>query len=135
MAHISVLLQPSIDGLAFKKGDIFLDGTINGGGHSTEVARRFGKDVKIIGIDADHDALTKARVALEAQHADFVLEEENFRNLDKVLLKLEIPHVSKILLDLGLSSNQFEESGRGFTFQKDEPLKMTFKKNPTENDV
>ncbi|MDD4988803.1 MAG: 16S rRNA (cytosine(1402)-N(4))-methyltransferase RsmH [Candidatus Pacebacteria bacterium] len=135
MTHTSVLLQESIDGLQITNGDIFLDCTINGGGHSEEVAKRFGQKVQIIGIDMDESALKRAEVRLTAQNALYLLAQDNFRNLDRVLEKNGIAKVNKILYDLGLSSNQFEDSGRGFSFQKDEPLLMTFKEKPTENDL
>jgi 16S rRNA (cytosine1402-N4)-methyltransferase len=124
--HQSVLLNEIIDGLKFQKGDIFLDGTLGGGGHSAEVARRFGDDVKIIGIDLDEDAILRAEKVLAPLTKNFVLRVESFRNLDKVLDEIGERRVSKILFDLGLSSNQLELSKRGFSFQRDEPLLMTF---------
>ncbi|MDD5050430.1 MAG: 16S rRNA (cytosine(1402)-N(4))-methyltransferase RsmH [Candidatus Pacebacteria bacterium] len=135
MTHTSVLLQESIDGLAITVGDVFLDCTINGGGHSEEVAKRFGQAVQIIGIDMDESALQRAEKRLLVQKAKFLLAQDNFRNADKVLEKFGIQQANKILYDLGLSSNQFEDSGRGFSFQKDEPLLMTFKEKPTESDL
>ncbi|MDD5068027.1 MAG: 16S rRNA (cytosine(1402)-N(4))-methyltransferase RsmH [Candidatus Pacebacteria bacterium] len=135
MIHTSVLLQESIDGLAITNGDVFLDCTINGGGHSEEVAKRFGQAVQIIGIDMDESALQRAEKRLLVQKAKFLLAQDNFRNVNKVLEKFGIQRANKILYDLGLSSNQFEDSGRGFSFQKDEPLLMTFKEKPTETDL
>ncbi|MFA6338922.1 MAG: 16S rRNA (cytosine(1402)-N(4))-methyltransferase RsmH [Candidatus Paceibacterota bacterium] len=135
MQHITVLLNEVIEGLELNEGDIFLDCTINGGGHSSKVAREFGSGIKIIGIDQDHNALLKAKELLESLDADFVLKEENFRNVDKVLDELKIDTVDKVVFDLGLSSNQLEESKRGFSFQKDEPLLMTFKTDPGESDI
>ncbi|MEO8637791.1 MAG: 16S rRNA (cytosine(1402)-N(4))-methyltransferase RsmH [Candidatus Taylorbacteria bacterium] len=133
--HKSVLLQEAIDGLDFHKGDIFVDATINGGGHSLEVARRFGKEVKIVGIDLDRNALANAEKALQDSGADYALHESSFKNIVEALNKETIAEVGKILFDLGLSSNQFENSGRGFSFQKDEPLLMTFKEKPDERDL
>lgn len=133
--HTSVLLQESIDGLDLHPGEIYVDGTLGSAGHSEEVARRFGSTVRIIGLDMDHDAILRATKRLSKLDANVEFVQVNFRNLDQVLTQLEIPKVNKILLDLGLSSNQFEESGRGFTFKNDEPLTMTFKKNPGEEDI
>ena len=135
MAHTTVLLQESIDGLDIHEGDVFVDCTINGGGHSEEVAKRFGKKVKIVGIDMDANALLKAKDRLTKQNADFVLSQNNFRNIDKVLQEAGLKQAYRILYDLGLSSNQFDESGRGFSFQKDESLLMTFKANPEKDDL
>ncbi len=137
MAHTSVLLQESIDGLSLSKGAVVLDATINGGGHSAEIARRHGSSVKIVGLDADKGALERADLALKEAGADFVLMNENFRHLDKALASAGLSEISAALFDLGLSSNQIdgEQAGRGFTFQKDEPLIMTFAADPKEDDL
>ena len=135
MIHKTVLLQESIDGLEIKNGDIFVDGTLGGGGHFEEVAKRFGDGVVMIGIDLDPDAIIRTKERLSSYNLKVHYVQESFRNMDTVLDNLEIPKVDRILLDIGLSSNQFEESGRGFSFQKDEPLLMSFKKNPTEEDL
>ncbi|MDP3763239.1 MAG: 16S rRNA (cytosine(1402)-N(4))-methyltransferase RsmH [bacterium] len=106
--HKPVLLKESIDALDLKPSAVFVDATYGGGGHSREVRKQF-PTVKVIGIDQDPkvDAITA-----------------NFRNLDKVLEELDISSVDAILFDLGISSDQLEESGRGFSFLKDEPLDM-----------
>lgn len=135
MTHITVLLQQTIDGLDIEIGDIIVDGTLGGGGHSEEIARRHGDSVRIIGIDKDEPAIERSRVRLMRYKTPFSLHNDSFRNIDRVMEKEGLSEVHKILLDLGLSSNQFEESGRGFTFQKDEPLLMTFKENLTEEDL
>ncbi|OHA15801.1 MAG: 16S rRNA (cytosine(1402)-N(4))-methyltransferase [Candidatus Taylorbacteria bacterium RIFCSPLOWO2_12_FULL_43_20] len=124
--HKTVLLNESIDGLRLKVGEVFLDATINGGGHSAEVARRFAGSVKIIGIDLDGDALERAGKRLEAGGADFMLKRANFRDIRTVVGEIGSAP-DKILFDLGWSSDQME-SGRGFSFQKDEPLRMTYSK-------
>ena len=133
--HISVLLHESIDGLDLHPGDIFVDGTLGGGGHSEEVCKRFGGSVVMIGIDLDPDALSRATSRLVSQNCNITTVEGSFRNLDTILDSINVKMVDKILLDIGLSSNQFEDSGRGFSFQKDEPLVMSFKKDVTENDL
>lgn len=133
--HTSVLLQTSIDSLDLQPGDIFVDGTLGSGGHTEEVLKRYGKTVRIIGIDQDEEALKRAETRFSTYDSNFTLVNNNFRNLDSVLDELQVPQVNKILLDIGLSSNQFEESERGFSFQKDEPLLMTFKKNLGEGDL
>ncbi len=131
MVHTTVLLHESIDGLNLTgKEAVVVDATINGGGHSEEIAKRYGDKVTIIGIDMDADALERAKARLDAVGAKYQLAQSNFRNLDTVLRNRSVDAIDGILFDLGLSSNQFEDSGRGFTFQKDEPLLMTFKKNP-----
>lgn len=129
MAHQSVLLKETIDGLDIKSGEVFLDGTFNDGGHSIEVCRALGNAVRIIGIDLDSDALAKARTRFLKESCRIALHEENFRNLDLVLEKEGLEKVDAILFDLGFSSVQIEESGRGFSFLRDEPLLMTLSKS------
>ncbi len=133
--HKTVLLHEVIDGLNIKAGDVYVDGTLGSGGHAEEVAKLFGDQVQIIGIDMDEKALERSKTRLEkvGTKAEFV--QGNFRNIDTVLDALKITKVNEILLDLGLSSNQLEESGRGFSFQKDEPLTMTFKETPKSDEV
>jgi 16S rRNA (cytosine1402-N4)-methyltransferase len=133
--HKSVLLKETIGGLDIKPGDVVVDATLGGGGHSAEICSLYGNKVKIIGLDADAGAIAKAQERLGGMDCDFKAVLSNFRDLEKVLQNLEISAVDKILADLGLSTFQLEEFGRGFSFQKDEPLLMTFKSNPEEEDI
>ncbi len=132
MTHETVLLKETVDGLNLKKGDIVFDGTLGGGGHSAYVAEKFGQGVKIIAVDRDSEAVQRAEIRLKDLKANYSLILSDYRNVDKVLADQKIANVQGIILDLGLSSNQLDESGRGFSFQKDEPLFMTFA-TPTEN--
>ncbi|MDO8729169.1 MAG: 16S rRNA (cytosine(1402)-N(4))-methyltransferase RsmH [bacterium] len=102
--HKPVLLHESIEALDLKPNSIFFDGTFGGGGHSNEVRKQFPM-VKIIAIDQDPE--------VDAIHT-------NFRNLDKIVTQ----KVDAILFDLGISTLQLENSGRGFSFLKNEPLDM-----------
>lgn len=133
--HKSVLLNEVIEGLHIQPNDIFFDGTINGGGHSKAVYELLGAEGMIIGTDLDGSAIEKSKAVLTGGKAKVFLKQASFRNLDEVLSEAKVSGVDKILFDLGLSSNQFEESGRGFTFQKDEPLLMTFKNNLEPSDL
>ncbi|MEK9184793.1 MAG: 16S rRNA (cytosine(1402)-N(4))-methyltransferase RsmH [Patescibacteria group bacterium] len=135
MIHKTVLLNEVINGLAINPRDVIVDGTLGGGGHSEAIAKIFGSGMRIIGLDLDQDALYRARMRLDALTTNTSFYNTSFRNLDEVLDDLHIPKVHKIIFDLGLSSNQFEESGRGFSFQKDEPLLMTFKKELKPDDL
>lgn len=135
MIHKTVLLHEAIDGLDIKNGNIFVDGTLGGGGHFEEVAKRFGDTVVMIGIDLDPDAIIRTKERLLSYKSNSQYVQDSFRNISKILDTINIKSVDKILLDIGLSSNQFEESGRGFSFQKDEPLIMSFKKYLDENDL
>lgn len=130
LVHTTVLLQELIDGLALEKGDVYLDGTLGSGGHTLLAAERLQGNITVIGIDRDQNALERSKKRLEGKVKDtknLHLVRESYRNLDIVLESLGIKQVNRIMLDLGLSSDQFETSGRGFTFRKDEPLLMTFK--------
>lgn len=102
--HEPVLLHESINALDLKAGEIFVDATYGGGGHSKEVRRQF-PTVEVIAIDQDPE--------VDAATA-------NFRDLDKVVTK----KVDAILFDLGISTDQLENSGKGFSFLRDEPLDM-----------
>lgn len=135
MKHISVLLGESIDGLQIKSGDIVVDGTLGGGGHTLEIIKRFGKSVKIICFDLDKDAISRSKKIIEGTGGNVIFKTTGFQNIDKVLDSLKISNVDRILLDLGLSSFQLEEGDRGFSFFKDEPLLMTMIRNPGENDL
>ncbi len=135
MIHKTVLLHEAIDGLEIKNGNIFVDGTLGGGGHFEEVAKRFGGNVVMIGIDLDPDAIIRTKERLSTYSLKVHYVQNSFRNIVSIIDSLGIKKVDKILLDIGLSSNQFEDSGRGFSFQKDEPLLMSFKKDLTEEDL
>ena len=132
MQHETVLLKETVDGLNLKKGDVVFDGTLGGGGHSAYVAEKFGPAVKIVAVDRDREALTRAEARLKALKANYSVSLSDYRNLDRVLDGQKIEKVQGIILDLGLSSNQLAESGRGFSFQATEPLLMTFA-SPAEN--
>ena len=123
--HVSVLLHESIDNLDLDPGKIFLDGTLGGGGHSALVAERFGNDIDIIGLDRDNEALKRSEERLRTLTTSFYPKQESFKNIDTVLTGLGIKHVDAILLDLGISSDQLDARGRGFSFQRDEPLDMS----------
>lgn len=133
--HIPVLKNESIDGLNIQKNDVILDGTLGGGGHTFEIIKRFGKDVKIIGLDLDSDAIKRTKDKIGDLPCNVVLKTSGFQDLDIILDKLKISKVDKILLDLGISSFQLEVAGRGFSFLKNEPLLMTMKKDIHEEDL
>ncbi|MDD3662898.1 MAG: 16S rRNA (cytosine(1402)-N(4))-methyltransferase RsmH [Candidatus Pacebacteria bacterium] len=133
--HISVLKDESIDGLGIRPKDIVLDGTLGGGGHTLEIIKRFGQEVKIIGLDLDKDAILRVKNLIKDFPHDVSFRTIGFQEMNKVLDELNVVHIDKILLDLGLSSFQLEEAGRGFSFLKDEPLLMTMKKDPSESDL
>ncbi|MFA6094743.1 MAG: 16S rRNA (cytosine(1402)-N(4))-methyltransferase RsmH [Candidatus Paceibacterota bacterium] len=136
MIHTSVLLKESLGILDIQAGDVFLDCTLGNGGHSLAVCNSFGDTVQTVALDLDADAIARSWARLEQEGCKkSVFIQESFRNLDIALDKAGHPTADKILFDLGLSSNQLEESMRGFSFQKNEPLVMTFKKDPTPEDM
>src|SRR3989344_2731438 len=132
--HITVLLKESTECLNPKQGDVILDATINGGGHSEEILQMIGEKGKLIGIDQDDEVLNKLKEKWKAGK-NILLARDNFRNLDKVLESLKIKKINGALFDIGVSSSQIDESGRGFSFRKDEPLLMTMKAEIEPDDL
>ena len=121
--HISVLLDECIQGLNIKPDGIYVDGTLGGAGHSSEIAQRLTTG-RIIGIDRDPVALKAAGERL-APYADRVtLVHSNFCEIAAVLKDLDISGVDGILLDLGVSSPQLDDGARGFSYMADAPLDM-----------
>lgn len=128
-AHIPVLLKETIEGLDPKRGETVLDATLGGGGHSAALCERIGDTGTFIGIDADEDAVARVEKKLASCKAHIILETANFRTIARVLDKHHISAINRAVFDLGMSSFQLEESKRGFSFQRNEPLSMTFEKN------
>ncbi len=130
MAHTTVLLQKAISCLDLVKGDIYLDATSGGGGHLEEVYRITNGEAVLAGIDTDPLAIEVVDARFELLGKKIPLAVLNFRHIDKAPELLQIGKPNKILFDLGWNSDQFDtkegEEGRGFSFKKDEPLKMTF---------
>ena len=121
--HVSVLLDECIQALNIKPDGIYVDGTLGGAGHSSQIAARLTTG-RLIGIDRDPKALKAASERL-APYADRVtLVHSNFSQLDEVLENLGIEGVDGILLDLGVSSPQLDEAERGFSYMADAPLDM-----------
>lgn len=133
--HTSVLLKEVIDNLDFQESDkVFLDATLGAGGHSFEICRRFPW-IQIVGLDLDEDSMKLAEAKLIDGGCQFNISVRNFRDLASVMDELNIKEVDKVLFDLGMSSMQIDTSGRGFSFQKDEPLLMTMEKSPGEKSL
>lgn len=133
--HKTVLLNETIEGLNLKPGSLVIDATFGGGGHSLGICKKY-PGIKIIALDQDKSVFSsKGRLASGSENHSIKFINDNFRNIDKVLEKEGIDEVDGIIFDLGLSSDQLENSGRGFSFIKDEPLLMTMKENPTSSDL
>ena len=130
MSHISVLLHEVVEGLQAKPGEIVLDATVGGGGHSEALCQAMGGNARFVCLDADEDAIERSRKRLAVCGCEFQFYHTYYRHLDTALASFNITGVNRILFDLGLSSFQLDESGRGFSFMRDEPLQMTFHKIP-----
>ena len=128
--HISVLLDECIEGLNIKPDGIYVDGTLGGAGHSSQIAKRLTTG-RLIGIDRDPVALKAAGERL-APYADRVtLVHSNFCEIAQVLKDLDIEGVDGILLDLGVSSPQLDDGSRGFSYMADAPLDMRMNSEDT----
>ncbi len=123
-AHKSVLLEETIDLLNVREGGIYIDGTIGGAGHSREILKRIGETGLLIGIDQDTNALKKADSVLREVGANYKLFHANYKEFENILDELNIDKVDGILLDLGVSSYQFDEGDRGFSYNYDARLDM-----------
>ena len=123
--HIPVLLDEVLSFMDLKGSEYVVDGTINGGGHSYEIAKRLKEDGMLIGIDVDESALEVASERLKNLPPKIILRRGNFRNIDEIVSAQGVEKVDRILFDLGWSSNQFENPERGFSFMYDGPLSMT----------
>lgn len=127
--HESVLVEEVLAALSIRPGDTVLDATLGGAGHFSRLLAELGEEGTLIGIDADAEALARAKAAYAADtrpsRPTAHLVHDNFRNLGRILGELRITRLDKALFDLGWSGYQIA-SARGFSFQKDEPLLMTY---------
>ena len=121
--HISVLLRQCLDGLHIKPDGIYVDGTLGGAGHSSQIAARLTTG-RLIGIDRDPVALKAAGERLAPYQDRVTLVHSNFCEVKQILQDLQIPGVDGILLDLGVSSPQLDDGARGFSYMADAPLDM-----------
>ena len=121
--HISVLLNECLEGLDIKPDGIYVDGTLGGAGHSSQIAKRL-RTGRLIGIDRDPIALQAAGERLAPYKDNVTLVHSNFCEMQQVLQELGIDGVDGILLDLGVSSPQLDDGERGFSYMADAPLDM-----------
>lgn len=122
--HKPVLLNETIENLDIRPEGIYVDGTLGGGGHSYEIAKRLSGRGRLIGIDQDEDAIRAAGQRLAGFKDRVTIVRDNYCNTDKVLKELGIEKVDGILLDIGVSSYQLDEAQRGFTYKQDALLDM-----------
>ena len=123
-SHKPVLLSEVIEGLDIKPDGIYVDGTVGGGGHSEEIAKRLGEKGRLICIDRDEAAIEAAGKRLSAYGSRISLVRGNYEDTPSILRELGIDRIDGMLLDLGVSSYQFDETDRGFSYRNDAPLDM-----------
>lgn len=121
--HYSVMLNECIEMLDIKEDGIYVDCTLGGAGHSSEILKRLSEKGRLIGIDQDLDALNAAKERLK-EYNNVTFVHNNFYNIKEILKDLGIQKVDGILMDLGVSSYQLDQGERGFSYMKDAPLDM-----------
>ncbi|WP_150266283.1 16S rRNA (cytosine(1402)-N(4))-methyltransferase RsmH [Paenibacillus tepidiphilus] len=136
--HITVLKEEATEGLHIKQDGIYVDCTLGGAGHSSLIASRLSGNGRLICLDQDDWALENAKERLAEYGEKVVLVKTNFRDLEEVLKELPfvpqkdgVPQVDGILFDLGVSSPQFDEGERGFSYNHDAPLDMRMDQSGT----
>ncbi len=130
MPHIPVLLNEVMEILKPQKGEFFIDGTFGAGGHSEKILEAIGENGKILAIDWDEKTKTRNAKLLEKKNIIFV--EGNYAKLKEILQEKNLPKADGLFLDLGFSSDQLRDSGKGFSFNssaEEEPLIMSYGKN------
>lgn len=124
--HRSVLLDEAVTALAVQPGGTYVDGTLGAAGHATRVLEESAPEGRLLGLDADPDALEIARSRLAPFGGRTVLVHSNYRRMAEIAAERGFVPADGVLLDLGLSSMQLDEWDRGFSFRRDEPLDMRF---------
>lgn len=136
MPHIPVLLEETIALLDPKPNENFIDATIGNGGHAKAILERIAPTGKLVGIDWNQEAIMKLGTQFKKEIAAGCLipHRGNFAGIADIARRF-LGRVDGIVADLGMSSEELEESGRGFSFKKDEPLLMTYDANPAPDAV
>ena len=129
--HKSVLLEETINGLNIRPDGTYVDGTLGGGGHAYEIARRLSDKGSIIGIDQDAAAIEAAGIRLKDFGEKVTIVRSNYCEMKSVLQGLGIDKVDGIVLDLGVSSYQLDTAERGFSYREDAPLDMRMDRRQT----
>lgn len=137
MMHTPVLLKEVLEYLQPKPGQKFVDATIDGGGHAEAVLEGISPDGAFLGMDLDNELLSKFKLKIKNSRFKnkVVLANDSYVNLKKIAEETGFMEADGILFDLGMSSWQLEEAGRGFSFQRNEPLDMRFSRQAQNNSV
>lgn len=130
-SHYSVLLEETIANLQVKANGIYVDGTLGGGGHAAEVAKRLTSGGRLFGIDQDDAALKAAKERLSPYKDSVTFVRSNYCNMREVLTQYGIAQVDGIVLDLGVSSYQLDTQERGFSYRFDTRLDMRMDRRQT----
>lgn len=123
-SHTSVLLYECIEALNIRDGYTYIDCTTGGGGHSLEIAKRMGKNSRLICFDRDKSAIAAASERLRDYHGQITFINDNFSSIDSVIKDLNITNLGGVLADLGCSSFQFDTPERGFSYMHNAELDM-----------
>jgi 16S rRNA (cytosine1402-N4)-methyltransferase len=129
--HDPVLLREALAALACRPGGFWVDGTVGGGGHAEAILAASAPDGRLFACDRDAEAVAAARPRLQPFGARVVLRHADYRRIPALLDAIDAPPVSGLLLDLGISSLQLDDPGRGFSFQADGPLDMRIDRSQT----
>ncbi|MDO8443818.1 MAG: 16S rRNA (cytosine(1402)-N(4))-methyltransferase RsmH [Candidatus Azambacteria bacterium] len=136
MAHVPVLLNEVMDFLAPKPNQNFIDATVGDGGHAKAILEKTSPNGKLIAIDRDIDSIIRAKSNLKEFGNRVYFINDSFGNILRIVEENGFGSANGIIFDFGMSTNQLENSGRGFSFQKDEILDMRFDpKNPLTAEV
>jgi 16S rRNA (cytosine1402-N4)-methyltransferase len=122
--HTPVLAEEAVSFLVNLTSGVYVDGTLGGGGHAEAILKKLDYQGRLIGIDADDDALRFASGRLAAFEQRAILRQGNFRDLKAIITECGVGQVEGVLFDLGVSSYQLNEPSRGFSFFSDSPLDM-----------
>lgn len=121
--HVSVLLNETVEGLNIKENGTYVDGTLGGAGHSSEILKKLNNTGRLIGIDQDREALNAAGQRLK-NYNNVTFVHNNFHNIGEILEELDIECIDGIMMDLGVSSYQLDNEERGFSYMKEAKLDM-----------
>lgn len=124
--HRPVLMREVLSQLQLEESLVVADGTVGGGGHSFEILKRIGTNGRLIGFDRDEQMIAHANSKLSSEYNNFELAHSSYAKMREILDGLEIESVDRILLDLGLSSDQLADHDRGFSFHSNGPLDLRF---------
>ncbi len=135
MSHIPVLLEEVCEGLALKPGVRIIDATANGGGHAAAILERILPGGKLIAIEWDKSLARAlgAKFTAESGRGEIVIINRNYADIEEIATSENIGHVQGVVFDLGMSSWHIESAGRGFSFERDEPLDMRYYAVTDEN--